>query len=425
MGTRPRSGHGVPVTTAPRRVVETGMAIMLLSAPISITATQAGLGLAVTGALLGWREAGPLLRTPLDRPILALLGVTLVSALASGAPGVSLRRFAGSWTVLALYLVVGWLRDAARTERFLLLLLPPAVLFGAYGIVQHFTGVNLFGSGGAMHSLVLGERRVYFPRGGFSHYQTYANVFFVLFCLACGLAAAASGRARALRLAVAAFLGLVVIFTFTRGIWLALLAALAVLSWVFVRRATLVIAGAGALALAAVLLVPSSLRTRALSMADLGTNVERLLLWETGWNMTRDRPILGIGIGNYRAVQDTYVREEVPLTMTRTHSHNIWLQAAVERGVLGMLALLWLAVSLFAAAGRALCVPATPDGRGRALAAGGLAAVAGFFIDGMVQNNFGDSQAALLFWIVAGVIVVCGRDAAAAGAVTAPAESPA
>jgi O-antigen ligase len=171
--------------------------------------------------------------------------------------------------------------------------------------------------------------------------------------------------------------------------------------------------------LAAVLLVPSSLRTRALSMKDPSLNVERLLLWETGWNMLRDRPILGVGVGNYRAAQDAYIREEMPLTMTRTHSHNIWLHAAVERGVLGMLALVWLAVSLVAAAVRS--VRRAPDARARALAAGGLAALAGFFVDGMVQNNFGDSQAALLLWVVAGVVVVCGRCPGAPACAESPA----
>lgn len=402
----------------PRRLVEAGIAVMLLCAPVSITGTQVGLGVAVIGGLLGWRGAAPWLRTSLDLPILTFLGVTLVSALASVDPAVSLRRVTGSWTILALYAVVGWLGDTERTERFLLLLLPPAVVFGAYAIVQNFTGVNLFGSGGAMHSLVLGERRVFLPRGSFSHYQTFANVFFIIFCLSCGLAAAATGRVRALRAAVAAFLGVVVVFTFTRGIWISFLAALAILSWILARRAAFIVAGSVVLALAALLLVPSSLRTRTRSMADLGTNVERLLLWETAWNMVRDRPILGAGVGNFRATQDSYVRDEVPLVMTRTHAHNIWLQTAVERGVLGVLALLWLVAALFAAALRPVR-RLSPGCKGRALAAGGLAAVAGFVIDGMVQNNLGDSQAALLFWVVAGVVVVCGREATATAG-TAP-----
>jgi O-antigen ligase len=397
------------VTQVPRRLAEAGIAIMLLFAPVSISVTQVGLGLAVAGGLLGWRGAAPLPRTPLDAPILALLGVTLVSALASGDPAVSLRKFVSSWTILALYVVVGWLRDVERAERFLVLLLAPAAVFGAYGIVQNFTGVNVFRDGGDIHSLLLGQRRVFLPRGGFSHYQTFANVFFVVFCLSCGLAAAASGRRRTLRAAVAGFLGVVVVFTFTRGIWISLLVALAILAWTLARRTAFVVAGAAALALVAVLVIPSSLRTRAQSMGDLGANVERLLLWETAWNMVRDRPILGVGVGNFRTAQDRYVRDEVPLVMTRTHAHNIWLQAAIERGVLGVLALLWLAFALFATAVRALRRLPAPERKGRALAAGGLAAVAGFFVDGMVQNNLGDSQAALLLWVAAGVVVVCGR----------------
>ena len=222
------------------------MAVMLVFAPISISGTQAGLALAAAGALWGWRETTARLRTPLDAPILAFLGVTLLSALASDDPGGSVRRFAGSWTILALYLVAGWLASVERAERFLLLLLPPAAVFGAYGIVQHFTGVNLFGSGGPMHSLLLGERQVYFPRGGFSHYQTYANVFFVIFCLAAAWRRRQrTARGRALRGAAAAFLAVVVVFTFTRGIWISLLAALAILAWVFARRASLVARGRG------------------------------------------------------------------------------------------------------------------------------------------------------------------------------------
>jgi hypothetical protein len=398
---------------ASRRLVEAGLALMLLSAPVSISGTQIGLAIALAGALWESVLLRSVPRTPFDEPVLTLLAVTLVSAVASDAPRAALSRFASGWTILTMYLVVGWLGNPARIERFLRLFLAPAVIVGAYGVVQHFTGWNFLRAGddNGLNSLELGSRTVFFPRGGFSHYQTYANVFFMLFCLAVGLAAGSSGRARILRGGAAALLGLAVVFSFTRGIWLALLAALAIFVVTFARRAAPAIAGIVAAAILAVLLTPSSLRTRALSMADAGTNVERLLLWETAWNMVRDRPLLGVGVGNYRRFQGDYIRSEVPLRMTRTHAHNIWLQAAVERGVLGMLALLWLAVSVVVEAFRAVRrLPA--GGLPHALAAGSLAALSGFLIDGFVQNNFGDSQVALLFWLVAGIVVVSNRSAA-------------
>jgi O-antigen ligase len=347
--------------------------------------------------------------------VLVLLAVTLASAVASEAPGAALRRFAGSWAVLALYLTAGWLDTPERLERTLRLFLPTAALLGLYGIAQHFTGWNLLHAGaGAPHALELGGRTVFLPRGGFSHYQTFANVFFILFCLAAGLAAGATGGARRWRAATAALLGVVVVFTFTRGIWLALLAALAIFAWVFARRTRTALAVLAAGALVAALLVPSLLRSRALTMADREANVERLLLWETTWNMLRDRPLLGVGIGNYPVAQAAYLRDEVPLAMTRTHAHNIWLQAAVERGALGALALLWLAASLLREAVVAVrrLPPQAAAARGLAVAA--LAALTGFFVDGLVQNNFGDAQVALLFWLTAGVVAVCGRAARAA-----------
>ena len=411
MDARGRHRRGTRVIGACRRLVEIGLAVMILAIPLSISLTQIGLALALLGAVGETVLTRKVPRTPLDAPVLALLGVTLVSALASEAPATSVQRFAGSWTILACYLAVGWLREPQRLARFLRLVLPPALILGAYGIVQHFTGSNLLRGGGELRSLEFAGRTVYFPSGGFDHYQTYANVFFILFCLAVGLAAGSAGRSRNARGAAALFLGTVVVFTFTRGIWLSLLAALAIFVWIFARRAAAAIAALAAAVILVSLLIPSSLRTRALSMADTGTNIERLLLWETTWNMVRDRPLLGVGIGNYRLAQDAYVRDEVPLLMTGTHAHNIWLQAAVERGVLGMLALLWVAVALMIEAVRAMRLLRPAGGMPHALAAASFAALTGFFVDGFVQNNYGDSQVALLFWLLAGIVVICGRAA--------------
>lgn len=389
-----------------RRLVEAGFVTMLLCAPLTISGTQCGLALAAIGG--AWeavrRNAVP--RTPLDGPIAALLGVSLLSSLLSADPGASVKKFAGSWSVLTLYLTAGWYGAPDRLARALRWLLPPAVVFGVYGVIQRLTG---WGAGASLHTLDLAGRTVYFPRGGFSHYQTYANVFFILFCLACGLALGSDGRARRVRGAIAGFLGIVVFMTFTRGIWLSLAVALAILIWVCARRAAPAAALITTTALVVAALVPSSLRSRALSMSDTAENVERLLVWETTWNMLRDRPLLGVGVGNYRAAQDAYRRDAVPQAMTGTHAHNVWLQAAVERGALGALALLWLSIALLRTAVLAVRRLRPAGGLPHALATGALAALAGFFVDGFVQNNFGDSQVALLFWLVAGVVVVCHR----------------
>jgi len=266
------------VISAPGRLIEVGLVILMLCTPVSISGSQVGLGLAVLGGIWESARRRTLIRTPLDGPILALLSVSLLSALLSEDPASSAKKLAGSWSILTLYLAAGWYGAPENLARILRWFLPTAVVFGAYGVIQHFTGWNAFRAGaGALHTLELAGRTVYFPRGGFSHYQTYANVFFMLFCLAGALALGSTGRPRIVRGAIAVLLGIVVFMTFTRGIWLSLVAALAIFTWIYARRAAPAIIGIGAAAVLLVLFVPSSLRSRVLSMSDTGVNVERLL----------------------------------------------------------------------------------------------------------------------------------------------------
>jgi len=393
---------------------------MLLAVPVSISATQVGLGLAVAGVLAVAARERRLPRTPLDAPVLVLAAVTVGSAALSGDPATALRKCASLWLVLAMYAVVARFREPGELAGALRFAVPGAVALGVFGVVQHFTGWRLPGSPPEpLHSLALAGRTVWFPRGGFGHYQTYANVFYLLFCLFAGLAAAGGGgRARIAAGVAAAASAAAVLFSFTRGVWLSLLAGCAVLLWTFARRALLPLAAASAALLVLAAVAPSTLRSRVASMTDAGTNVERLLLWETTWEMLRDHPVLGIGVGRYREVQARYVRDEVPMIMTPTHAHNIWLQAAVERGIPGLAAFCWLLAATVRVGVAGVRRRRAGGGVAAGLAAGALAGVAGFIVDGVVQNNFGDAQATLLFWVVAGAAVVC-----LAGAGPGPAEA--
>jgi O-antigen ligase len=401
--------------------VEAGLVIMFLSLPVAISGIQTGLGIAAAGAAWELVRGRPFPRTALDEPILVLLGLTVLSAVLSAHPLQSIGRLRSAWLMVPCYLVVGWLGSPGRLRRFLDVLFWPAIVMGVYGIVQHYTGWNLLRSGSkTLHSLLLADRLVYFPRGGFSHYQTYANVFYLIFCLSISLAAGSETRAARLRWGGAVMLfSAVLVLSYTRGIWLSMVTAVAIFGLLYLKRVKLFLGATLGVVLLVAVLSPSALLTRVRSMGQLDTNVERLLLWETTWNMLRDHPVLGVGVGNYRDAQDAYIREEVSLPMTRTHAHNIWLQIAAERGVLGLLAFFWLTVAIFKEAISGLHRLRAGGGIRFALLAGGLAGITGFYLDGLFQNNFGDSVAATLFWVVVGIILVCSRaDGGGAAATT-------
>jgi len=74
----------------------------------------------------------------------------------------------------------------------------------------------------------------------------------------------------------------------------------------------------------------------------------RLLFWSVGWEMLEDRPLTGIGLGNYRFLYTPYeakVRTEsgdalFPKAATRTEvAHNDYVQVAAELGMGGILAM--------------------------------------------------------------------------------------
>ena len=66
------------------------------------------------------------------------------------------------------------------------------------------------------------------------------------------------------------------------------------------------------------------------------------------FDMTRDHPAFGVGIGNFRSVSRHYVTDEYPQLRRWAprgqNAHNNFLQILGELGIPGLLAFLWLVV---------------------------------------------------------------------------------
>jgi len=381
---------------------------------------QAGLAVAILGALIDLTRGRRLPSTSLDLPLLLFLGLTLLSALLSGDAPSGLRQFAGSWTVAGVYLMAGYGRDQVLLKKLLALLFVSAGVVAGYGIFQHFTGIDVIRPDQPLESLLFAGTEVYFPRGAFSHYQTFSNVFFLLFCISLGQAALSdTGRMRRLWVAVCFLLGVTVLLTYTRGIWLAALGAV-VFTALFSGRwkPSLAVAGAGVVVIAFSLSSPV-MTSRARTIFETERNVERFLLWETTWNMIREHPRLGVGVGSFQRIQEEFVREEVVLPMSRSHSHNNLLQVTAERGLFGLFLFLWIWYVIVKEGFTVILRQRGKRGFSFSLVLGSLAGMLGFFLDGLFQNNFGDTEVVMLFWLMAGLVIVQGQVLRDAGTVSA------
>ena len=134
----------------------------------------------------------------------------------------------------------------------------------------------------------------------------------------------------------AAFGGVCILLTWSRGAWLALLLEV-FLFLLFHSSKTRFCLRFSPLLLLAVPLLPNNVKGRLYSIGDLGESSirYRLQTWQGTWQMLAAHPF-GIGVGE-RAWRAIYPRFAVSGTGTVMHAHNVFLQVATELGFVGLI----------------------------------------------------------------------------------------
>ena len=167
----------------------------------------------------------------------------------------------------------------------------------------------------------------------------------------------------ALTMAMTAF-GL--LLTTSRGAWLALASGLGL--WALWLAAGIPASQSGLpnragrfftlLAVAAIavsvplLLVPDGPQRLVAGVPGQNQLPGRVQLWTRALYLIRDAPFTGGGLDGFRALDSAYVypiwrwaQYHVDIFVPNYHSHNLWLDVAVEQGLLGVAALLWIQIS--------------------------------------------------------------------------------
>lgn len=379
-----------------------------LSLPIAIQQTLLGcaLGLLAYG---GWRKRG-LSATPLDRPLLVFLAVLLIAALLCPSVLSSLLGLRKLWLVGAFFVVYHLLTSPREAWRLVSLSVMAAVGIGAYSILQHYTGIDLDNSlRGRAPNLTpfwFGREEGFRAQALFPSGITYAhNLLFPLTMLTVWLAEpSATWRQRAMLFVGWGCLVFALLFSLTRGVWLAYLFVLGLLAVVKGGRTALGVA-VGVVLLGVALLVSNpGVRERAAQVFDLNVNWPRSQIWLANIDMIKERPLLGWGYGNYKRFRDAYYQRH-PQANTTAHAHNNFLQMWVDIGLVGLAAFLWLFWSILSRGWRAYRrLP--PDAEHlQTIALGATLGIVGFLVGGLTQYNFGDAEVAIVMWTMAGVLM--------------------
>lgn len=229
--------------------------------------------------------------------------------------------------------------------------------------------------------------------GPFGHYMTYSGVLLLGACLAIGRLMTSSRQRRAFDwltlLVILVALGL----TLTRNAWLAAFVVLTMAflmrfrRWLWAYATTLVLV----LALTASLAPQHWSRiTSMVSLEDV-SNYDRICMAEAGLHMISDRPLFGIGPGMVQQYYPIYKHPTAHRTDVK-HLHNTLLQLAAERGLLSVVAYVWLMVAAFLSTYKSYRDEGGLEGDRADLYLGVLLSLIALNIAGVFEANWRDTE---------------------------------
>ena len=375
--------------------------LLSAAAPLSlaaINAAQGGMSLFFLWRLvhLRWRP------TTAEWLLIAYLAANVLAALFSPLRYQALVGVLNHWSWSALFLGASlpWaVRKNLRTWTTFLVV--TALLTVPMDAAEFFLGTDFH-----IHALArkvpIGTVNAY---GYFSQHLTYAGVISALMFFFAARALYGEEKRRWPFWVGAVSCGLGLFMSLARTYWVAAVPAALVLLWKKGRTCAL----AGVLGLCVLggglyLFGPASFHRRVAGMWNMNNPsvAERLYLWVSGFQMWRDRPLLGWGPGIYEETAGPYKAPYAHLIhypthvgfQTVSHAHNIYLMIAIQSGLLGLVLFLAFVVAAFRGIAR------QPD---PALRYGVLAAFTAFLVGGFFEFNAGDAEVATLMFFLVGL----------------------
>jgi O-antigen ligase len=368
----------------------------------------AGAQTAITVGLLAWLAkmlfSGRVsfVHTPLNLPIFLYVMTLVISVIFSPFKVHSLLALKEEWLLLIFFLIVNNVVEEAKVEKLLTILISVCSLVGIYAIWQHYFGMDLY-----RNRLLEPRGEVFLSLGLFGHHLTFGGYYMLVFLLASVifLNAKRAGVFRILDFLAPIVLGLSLVFSYARSAWLG--GVVGILTFGFLKGGKFVfflILGVFFLCLLIYVIEPTSWdRIKEVDLSKDKPESTRIRLWQTSVNMIKDKPIWGIGLGNFGKLFDRYKVEGVYDTIC--HPHNDFLNVAVNSGLLGLLAYLSIwAVFLYSTIKARF--KNKENGLGNFVQMGGIVAIVAFLFASLFQCYYTDAEVNMLIMFILGLTTV-------------------
>ena len=334
--------------------------------------------------------------------IAAYIAVQIAAGALSERPLYSMLRVKEEWIILLYCALVGLLVSRRIFLRALYILAVSCSISGVYAVIQHFTGINLF------RDLPLTEYGGYFRSGGFFGFcLTFGGFILIVFTVMLGsFYGSVKFRDKALFGMASAATYAAAVASYARSSWTGAIAGSVILSFIYHWKTGLKYAAVLLLFWIGIYLFHPTLITEhgVTSMTDPeyseGSKI-RIELWQKGMALFKDHLVLGVGPGNFQYFLKRYGASE--RTASLTHPHNDVLNAAVQTGILGAAAFLWIWLAFI----WKCCAFWRQEKNRDSLTAGAVlgcgGAIVGILAAGMFQCYYTDIEVGMIWWYITGL----------------------
>lgn len=240
----------------------------------------------------------------------------------------------------------------------------------------------------------------------FENSNTFAQVLVMMIGLALGLLVSSRTLwGRLLSLFALACGLLAIVMTYSRASWIGLVVTVFVFVLLVERRLIPVLI-VGAIALLPFL--PASVFNRLLStfnFSDSSTST-RFMIYSSGFKVWSKNPVFGVGLGTILAARAAHTSSWFTDPYWFAHYHNIYIQLAVELGIVGSAAYTGGFISSCKESLRAL-FGSNRDRELYGLTMGCLSGLVGVMVCGLADYLWHYPRVMVIFWIIFG-LMLCG-----------------
>jgi len=335
---------------------------------------------------------------PLKIPFLFFVLACLIAVIGAVEISESYKSLKRLLEILIFFWAVNCIESETLRERLSMLLIFAATistLTGFYEVWQNGISISnkLVDTKSGIISMGVLPGRV---EGTMSVYMTYAGLLMLVFLFAVGKQFFDSGKNKWTVLAIV-FIASCLMFTYTRQAWLGAFVGFIFLIW-FRKKSLLWFLP---IMLVVIFLIsPAPVKSRINSLYNLkdANLIIRLSLWQGGWLVFKDHPLIGCGFKCIDAVSQNYPDPTGNIKRLRG-MHSNFVQLAVDTGLFGLVSWvsIWIVyfISLYR---RVILKIGDPKYKSNVMAS--AAAVLGFLVAGFFETNFYDSEVSMLLYFI-------------------------